>query len=194
MVWEGSWLWEIKVEVKSRPTVMLLGLCCSLYNLGVAEWYKSALPFLIKSIYQRQAAAIPPHLFVVYYSPGVPKGLDGSKVSFHYITEREQPCSVGGPEMQERNWRKKYIRGPARRKSLWGNSKIDKEKNSHWECLCKTTIFSFLLTRTRATHFERERIERVRRISPSCPTLQSPTALLHLHQQAEMQNRAICDL
>lgn len=41
---------------------------------------------------------------------------------------------------------------------------------------------------------EKERIKRARNISPSCPTLQSPTALLHPKQQAEMQNHAICDL
>lgn len=173
---------------------MLLGLCCSLYNLSVAEWYKSALPFLIKSIYQRQAAAIPSHLFVVYYSPGVPKGLDGSKVTFPlYYWKTATKLSLGLGDLGKKLKEKKCIRELARNKSLQGNSKIAKVKNNHWECLCKTTIF-FLPTRISTIHFERERIKKARNISPSCPTLQSPTALLHPKQQVEMQNHAICDL
>lgn len=63
---------------------MLLGFCCSLYNLGVAERYRSALPILIKSIHQRQEAALPPLLFGVIAALAFQRM--AQRLVFHYVS------------------------------------------------------------------------------------------------------------
>jgi len=99
---------------------------------------------------------MPPHLFGVYYSLGVPKGLEGSKISFPLYYRKRMTKFCWDSEAYERNQRKNMSEELQETKAFWEIPRLP-QKRTVTDSLCKTTIFSFLPTRTSATHFERER-------------------------------------
>lgn len=133
---------------------------------------------------QRQAAATPSHLTVVYYSLGVPKSLDRSKVSSTLYYWKRATKFGWDSEAQERNRRKKCIRGVQETKAFGEIPRLPKKRTvTDNVCTNPPSSPSFPQGVVQLTLKEKERITRTRSILPCCPTAQSPTGLLHPKQQ-----------
>lgn len=118
----------------------------------------------------------------------------GQRLVFHDITEREQPSLVGAQRLKKETELKNISEELQETKAFREIPRLPKKRTvTENVCAKPPSSPSFPQGLAQLTLKEKERLERARSISPSCPTLQSPTALLHPNQQAG-RNAKSCHL